>query len=156
MFPKKQMLSSKITDFPSGKISSAGNPSMCRRCLRAEVHPHAKQLIFFSARPVFPVRLRIPLSSMDVHHGRCTQHSSQNRILQFLMRKTPCPYTPAVRRQWEPEGPETHAPTWYHSGTAFSEVIPQQGHPFSKDSKKGQRKQEWDILSLVPMGNSLR
>lgn len=161
MFAKSSCFLPKGLIFPSKKMDSAGNPSTCTSCLGAEVHPGAKRLGFFSARPVFPVRLHVPQSPKDTHHGRCTRHSGRHRILQFLMGKPAWPETSAIRRQWEPEGPETHTPTWYRSGIAFSEkgAFPQQGHPFSKDSKKGQCKQEWEptvILSLPKIGNSIR
>lgn len=135
---QKQLLSSKSIDFPLNTF--CWKPFMCTSRLRAGVHPGAKGWGFFSARPLFPVRLLFPQIPVAVHCGESSRHSSQHRSLQFLLRKSAWPETSAIRRWWEPEGLETHAAMWYHSGIGFAEksVFPQQGHPFSEDSRNGQ------------------
>lgn len=141
---QKQLLSSKSIDFPLNTF--CWKPFMCTSRLRAGVHPGAKGWGFFSARPLFPVRLLFPQIPVAVHCGESSWHSSQHRSLQFLLRKSAWPETSAIRRWWEPEGLETHAAMWYHSGIGFAEksVFPQQGHPFSEDSRNGQHTQEWE------------
>lgn len=98
-------------------MHSAGNPSLCTSCLRAEMHPGAKWLFFSQTglssqsgcashkarwrcttgdEPGTAVSLEVCSSSWEKQLGQRPQTSRENRSLKVLKSPLPCGITVAL------------------------------------------------------------